>query len=110
VTDDAATLIDLVTAAFEDAAGNVVLKPVIDAVAEEIGNLSSNASLVAVGCRCISSLGPRMSSGLEHADFLIRWALFTVHVADEDFLRAATVLAGARLDSESLSDDEKVRG
>ena len=39
----------------------------------------------------------------------MRWALFTVYVADEDFLRAASILSGARLESDCLSDEEKVR-
>lgn len=108
--------------------GTAVSKPVIDAFASVAGDITSNAALLSACSHCIARLAPpRMQPAFEHADFLVsqqqsaisrrlghphleqvRWALFTVHVADEDFLRAAVVLSGARLESDSLSVDEKV--
>jgi hypothetical protein len=108
-SNDHVELLEVINMVFEDPGSNAVLKPVIETLAEAINDMSSNSALVAVGNHCVLRLGPRMYPGIERADFLIRWALFTVHVADEDWLRAATVLAGSRVDSESLSEEEKVR-
>jgi hypothetical protein len=82
-TCDVAALLGVINTAADDPCSNVILKPVVDAVAEQLGDLSSNTALLTVGYHLVNCLGQRMSQGLEHADFLTRWALFTVHVADE---------------------------
>jgi len=51
---------------------------------------------------------PHVAS-LEAEDYKFRWLLLTSYGAAGDYLRAATTLAGARLDSTSVSDEERAR-
>jgi hypothetical protein len=48
-------------------------------------------------------------SQLEDADYALRFVLFRTYGGAEDFLRAAGVLAGARLDSSAISDADRAR-
>ena len=51
---------------------------------------------------------PRIAA-FEAEDFALRFAAFSLLAGEEDYLRAAAVLAGARLESPALSEAERAR-
>lgn len=64
--------------------------------------------------RLLSLASPRLSrsphvASLEAEDFKFRWLLLTAYGGVGDYLRGASVLAGARLDSPAVTDAERAR-
>jgi COP9 signalosome complex subunit 4 len=103
-----------------DAAG---LKAVIDAadqlalsetrqllklVSEAADSMSDTLLSINVCEHALEKIRPRLAQ-LEDCDYLFRWNLFRNYAGGEDYLRAATILGQARLESSMISDADRAK-
>jgi COP9 signalosome complex subunit 4 len=82
-----------------------VARPALRHLGETVNvALRDNATAEDVCTHALAQLAARGVEAFEEADYHLRWPLFAIYVADEDYLRAATTLAAARLDGGAFDD------
>jgi hypothetical protein len=93
-------------AVLDDTLPIFVTKSVLEHVAVACDSITDNDIAEAIAEHAISQIRSRASS-FEKADYALRYVLFRIYVGFQDYLRAATILAQAKLDSAALTDTER---